>query len=118
MRIRVVTLNAKKATIYAVLVNLVREMTAKERSLHHKKPFILKRRNHLSKIGKTKNKVDGLIGSSSFSIRCCPVTEELNFSNPTECKWFGGASGDYVSCINGMASFGRCSTSGEVLTQI
>ena len=40
MRIRVVTLNAKKATIYAVLVNLVREMTAKERSLDHKKPFI------------------------------------------------------------------------------
>ena len=39
MRIRVVTLNAKKATIYAVLVNLVREMTAKEKKFSSQKTF-------------------------------------------------------------------------------
>ena len=93
-------------------MNLALEMTAKDQD-YQEKTSHLSVSNRVNKFMVIHKKVDGLIGSSSFAIRCCPVTEELNFSNPTDCKWFGGASGDYVSCINGMASFGRCSTSGR-----
>lgn len=54
---------------------------------------------------------NGIIGGSSFGIKCCPTTKDLDFAERDECQWFGGASGDNVSCPNGTAAFGRCSTS-------
>ena len=42
-------------------------------------------------------KVEGLVGHDAFGIRCCPVKEGFQFSNPRECKWFGGASWGFVS---------------------
>ena len=54
---------------------------------------------------------NGIIGGSSFGIKCCPTTKDLDFAERDECQWLGGASGENVSCPNGTAAFGRCSTS-------
>lgn len=57
--------------------------------------------------------VNGLIGHQAFGIHCCPIRDGFDFGNTRECKWFGGASGDYVSCVDGQAAFGRCQTSSK-----
>ena len=55
----------------------------------------------------------GVLGSSGFGIQCCPVERNLDFGGRDQesCNWYGGASGDAISCPNNMAAFGRCSTS-------
>ena len=57
--------------------------------------------------------VEGLIGHQAFGIHCCPIKTGFEFGNTRECKWFGGASGDYITCVDGQAAFGRCQTSSK-----
>ena len=54
-----------------------------------------------------------MIGSNGFGIQCCPVERGLNFGDrdPESCNWYGGGSGDSISCPDQQAAFGRCSTS-------
>ena len=54
-----------------------------------------------------------MIGSNGFGIQCCPVERGLNFGDrdPESCNWYGGSSGDSISCPDQQAAFGRCSTS-------
>ena len=40
-----------------------------------------------------------LTKKDSFGVKCCPVTEELNFGNTQGCKWLGGNSGDKVNLL-------------------